>query len=286
MRLVFAHLVLLDRSPANHPTPSFHHTVWNFTSSMLMTVGDADTLWHHQVFHGVTFELQRLTEDSATAVPCDSLCHGDVGESGTSPARLSSVFVTPSAEKYVHIVLAIEAREGSITGNWPPSRGRDCSPSAEKYVHMVSAMEARECPNTHVQTQRLMAIRGRVFEDMMATHIPPGIAGESAGRSSNIQWVYGQLWRNHSVHLTGATSGAWTRGHSLVSSISSVPPLSSPSVSPQTVQRYPRALRSPSRPASVRTLKTKPDVPSIHLVLLKGSIAQHPSYSGPPDNPG
>ena len=28
---------------------------------------------------------------------------------------LSSVFVTPSAEKYVHIVLATEAREGSIT---------------------------------------------------------------------------------------------------------------------------------------------------------------------------
>ena len=28
---------------------------------------------------------------------------------------LSSVFVTPSAEKFVHIVLAIEAREGSIT---------------------------------------------------------------------------------------------------------------------------------------------------------------------------
>ena len=31
-------------------------------------------------------------------------------------------------------------------GNWPPSRGRDCSPSAEKYVHIVLAMEAREGP--------------------------------------------------------------------------------------------------------------------------------------------
>ena len=49
-RTRLTHLVLLDRSPENHPTPSLHHTVWNFTSSMLMTVGDADTPWHHQVF--------------------------------------------------------------------------------------------------------------------------------------------------------------------------------------------------------------------------------------------
>ena len=45
-----------------------------------MTVGDADTPLHHQFFHPVTFEPQRLTEDSATAVPSDSLRHGDVGE--------------------------------------------------------------------------------------------------------------------------------------------------------------------------------------------------------------
>ena len=65
---------------------------------MLMTVGDADTPyhpqffrvpapWHHQFFHEATFEPQRLTEDSATAVPSDSLRHGDVGECGTSPTR-------------------------------------------------------------------------------------------------------------------------------------------------------------------------------------------------------
>ena len=33
------------------------------------------TPWHHQFFHAVTFEPQRLTKDSATAVPSDSLRH-------------------------------------------------------------------------------------------------------------------------------------------------------------------------------------------------------------------
>ena len=65
-------------------------------------------------------------------------------------------------------------------------------------------------------------------------------------------------------------------------------------------QRHTRALRSPSRTASVRTLETKPDVPSrglatttrtrwppiIHLVLLKRSIAHHPSNSGRSDSFG
>ena len=60
------------------------------------------------------------------------------------------------------------------------------------------------------------------------------------------------------------------------------------------------ALRSPSRPASVRTLKAKQDVPSrrlatttrtswptnIHLVLLKRSIAHHPSASRRSDSFG
>ena len=44
-----------------------------------MTVGDADTPWHHQFFHSVTFKYQGLTEDSSTAVRSkDGLWHGDV----------------------------------------------------------------------------------------------------------------------------------------------------------------------------------------------------------------
>ena len=54
--------------------------MWYLTSSMLLTVGDADTPWHHHFLHAVTFEPQRLTEDSTTAVPSDSLRHCDVGE--------------------------------------------------------------------------------------------------------------------------------------------------------------------------------------------------------------
>ena len=57
---------------------SGRNAVWNFTSSMLMTVGDADTPAIIGFFHSVTFEPQRLTEGSATAVPSDSPRHGDV----------------------------------------------------------------------------------------------------------------------------------------------------------------------------------------------------------------
>ena len=64
------HLVLLERSLANHPAPvspsssSVRNKVWNFTSSEFMSVGDADTPCHPQFFRAVTFEFQRLTEDS------------------------------------------------------------------------------------------------------------------------------------------------------------------------------------------------------------------------------
>ena len=49
-----------------------------------MTVGDADTSWHHRFFHAVTFESQSSTEDGTTVVPSYSLRHCD----------LSSMFIT------------------------------------------------------------------------------------------------------------------------------------------------------------------------------------------------
>ena len=42
-------------------------------------------------------------------------------------------------------------------------------PSAEKYMRIVLAMEAREGPNTQDKAERLMAATGHLFEDMMAT---------------------------------------------------------------------------------------------------------------------
>jgi len=43
------------------------------------------------------------------------------------------------------------------------------SPSAEKHVHIVLAMEPLESPNTQDTAERLMADTGNLFEDMMAT---------------------------------------------------------------------------------------------------------------------
>merc|ERR1712136_553714 len=70
------------------------------------------------------------------------------------------------------------------------------SPSAEKHMRIVLAMEAREGPNTRDKAERLMAATGHLFEDMMATYHPPGIAGKVAGKSSNTQWAFRQLWSN------------------------------------------------------------------------------------------
>ena len=47
--------------------------------------------------------------------------------------------------------------------NCPPSRGRDCTPSAEKYVHMVSAMESRLGPSTQDRAEHLTAETGHLL---------------------------------------------------------------------------------------------------------------------------
>ena len=54
---------ILERLQVSHPTPSGpsdssgRSKVWNFTSSVFMTVGDADKPWHPQFFSAVTFEF-------------------------------------------------------------------------------------------------------------------------------------------------------------------------------------------------------------------------------------
>ena len=53
--------------------------------------------------------------------------------------------------------------------NLPPSRGRDFSPSVEKHVHIVLAMEAREGPNTQDKVECVTTASGHLFENVMAT---------------------------------------------------------------------------------------------------------------------
>ena len=79
--------------------------------------------------------------------------------------------------------------------------GRDCSPSAEKYVHIVLAMEVREGPTTQETALCLMVATGHPFEVMTSTYRQPSIAGDVAGPSSNTQWAFQQLWRKQGVEL-------------------------------------------------------------------------------------
>ena len=52
---------------------SGRNMVWNFSSSVFMIIGDADTPWHPQFFSAATFESQRLTQDGTTLDPSHGL---------------------------------------------------------------------------------------------------------------------------------------------------------------------------------------------------------------------
>ena len=56
------------------------------------------------------------------------------------------------------------------------------SSSGEKHDHTVWAVEALECPNTQVQAGCLRSATGHLFEHVMATYHPPGIAGDASGQ--------------------------------------------------------------------------------------------------------
>ena len=76
-----------------------------------------------------------------------------------------------------------------------------------------------------------MATTGHLFEEMMATYHSLGIAGKEAGKSSNTQWAFRQLWKKCGVELhQRELSSVWTYSGILSSS---VPSLSSPSVRPK-----------------------------------------------------
>ena len=70
---------------------------------------------------------------------------------------------------------------------------------AEKCTRIVLAMEAREGPNTRDKNECLMAATGHLFEEMMATFHPPGVAGGWQARSSNVQRALRQLGKKNGV---------------------------------------------------------------------------------------
>ena len=74
-----------------------------------------------------------------------------------------------------------------------------CSPLTEICMRIVLTTEAREGLNTQDKAERLMAETGRLFEEMVATFHPPGVAGGLQAKSSDVQWALRQLWMKNGV---------------------------------------------------------------------------------------
>ena len=95
-------------------------------------------------------------------------------------------------------------------------------------------------PNSQQDEAIFVGALDHLFADMMATYHPLRDAGEAAGKSTNIQWAIRQLWKRYGVEFHQRNlSSAVTRTLSGILN-SSVLPLSSPSVSPQTVPQLTR----------------------------------------------
>ena len=127
-----------------------------------MTVDDQDTPWHPQFF-----EFPILSQFSAALHASsfvDRLAHIARGGPRRTLGRASELNISAAhlRQKNVHIVLAKEAREG---------------------------------PNAEDKAERLMAATGNHLEDMMADRHPLGIAGDVAGKSSDTQSAFRQLWK-------------------------------------------------------------------------------------------
>ena len=78
-----------------------------------------------------------------------------------------------SAAAEILMVQGVGVTIGAEFESFP--RGHDCSPSAEKHMLMVLAMDTREGPDPEDKAEFLMAATGHLLEDLMATYHPHGI---------------------------------------------------------------------------------------------------------------
>lgn len=77
------------------------------------------------------------------------------------------------------------------------------APGARETLHIVLAMETREGPNGRTKAERLIADMSHFFADVMATFHPDNLPGETPGKSSNTQWAYRECLRRYSPKLQG-----------------------------------------------------------------------------------
>lgn len=75
------------------------------------------------------------------------------------------------------------------------------APSARETMHVVLAMEAREGPSGREKAERLITETSHLFADVMSTTHPDKLPGEVPGKSSNTQWGYREALRKYSPKL-------------------------------------------------------------------------------------
>lgn len=73
---------------------------------------------------------------------------------------------------------------------------------ARSCVHVVLAMEAREGQAGRDKAERIMAEKKHLFADIFATYHPQGLPGEVAGKSSNTQWAFREALRRYGTSLS------------------------------------------------------------------------------------
>ena len=112
---------------------------------------------------------------------------------------------SPSAEKHVHIVLTSSGGQGyesflmAATGHHLVDviallRQRNTST-------LCSPWRPAKVRTLQEKAERLIATTGQLFEEMMATYHPLDIASKVAGKPSNTQWSFRQLWKKCGVHF-------------------------------------------------------------------------------------
>jgi len=73
---------------------------------------------------------------------------------------------------------------------------------AQKYMVVVLAMEAREGQGAREKADRIIARHKGRFRDIFATYHPENIPCEVAGKSSNSQWAFREVQRWYGAHVS------------------------------------------------------------------------------------
>jgi hypothetical protein len=109
---------------------------------------------------------------------------------------------SPDGFDVIHIVILPNFRENERMLE-ETLENLGTSPMALDRVHIVLAMEAREGPAGQEKAERLIQKGQHLFADIFATYHPENLPGEVAGKSSNTQFAYREALRRYGHILKG-----------------------------------------------------------------------------------